>query len=130
MITARERLAMLGDKADDLTRYQADAEEAIEREAREQRDARERSTESATIAQLRGEIIQLRAQAAARDQEFLNFVQSVTKGFDKIEAWVNKTVEARVLDSERQTAAKISETFAELRGELRGHLTAIDARGA
>jgi CHASE3 domain sensor protein len=121
-MSARDRLKLLGDRADPLTKWQAEAEEDAEREAREKQEARGRASVSPTIAALQAEIIELRAYVVQRDQEYLKMTETLIEGFDKIESWTRKTIEARVLHSEAGMCARISERF----GELRGQISAID----
>jgi iron uptake system EfeUOB component EfeO/EfeM len=125
-MSARERLALLGDRADAMTKWQAQAEEDAEREAREKQEARGRASVSPTIATLQAEMIELRTYVAERDQEYLRITESLVKGIDAIESWVRKTIEARVLYSESQMCARIAESF----GELRGWISAIDTARA
>jgi hypothetical protein len=106
-------MMLLGDKADDLTRYQAKAEEDAEREAHEKQESRARATESQTITQLRGEVTALRVHVAESEQNFIEIAENLVQGLDKIENWVRKTVEERVLRSEAEMIGRISERFGE-----------------
>jgi hypothetical protein len=132
-MSARDRLTLLGDRADPLTRWQAEAEmraeaEAREREAEERERRRERA-ESEQVQELRSEIAVLRQELAnvevrlaERDEKFLDIVDQLATGLDKVEAWATKAIEARVTRLEAEMCAKVAESF----GELLGRLKALD----
>jgi predicted nuclease with TOPRIM domain len=121
-MSARDRLKLLGDRADELTRYQAVAEEEEERLSRVQEAEKERSMESRQVASLRSEIADLRARLDESDQTTVRLADTIDILIDKTPTWVEKMIEARVLKSEAQMYAKIGESF----GELRGWISAID----
>jgi hypothetical protein len=74
------------------------------------------------IADLRHELANVQARLAERDKKFIDIADTIVTGLDKVEAWVNKAIEARVTRSEAVTLTKISERF----GELLGRISAID----
>jgi hypothetical protein len=120
-MSAMDRLRLLGDRADDLTRYQAEAEAKLEMDAREQRQA----AESRHVAALRSEIAELRASFAERDErdgKILKAIDDFATCFDKIEGWVGKQIETRILRAQAETAGQIAESF----GELRGLIAVLD----
>jgi hypothetical protein len=135
-MSALDRLKLLGERADPLTRWQAEAELRTEAEQRQRRnEERERSRERAAmakseqvmalrseIADLRHQLANVRAQIAERDQDIIGIAGTITDTLNKLPGWTENTVEARVKRSEAEMCGKISERF----GELMGRLAAID----
>jgi nitrate reductase assembly molybdenum cofactor insertion protein NarJ len=74
------------------------------------------------IADLRQELANLQARLAERDKKFIDIADTIVTGLDKVEAWVNKAIEARVTCCEAAMCARIAEKF----GELLGRISAID----
>jgi hypothetical protein len=124
-MSALDRLKLLGDRADPLTRWQAEAEVKAETEARERQSAQRQAAESREVAALRAEIAGLRAsfaERAERDGKILKAIDDLATCLDKIEGWVRKQIETRILRSQGEMAGRIAESF----GELRGLIAAID----
>jgi len=74
------------------------------------------------IADLRHELANVQARLAERDKDFIGIADTIVAGLDKVPAWAEKTIEARVKRSEAEMCGKISERF----GELLGRLKALD----
>lgn|SRR5262249_3573151 len=128
-MSALDRLKLLGDRADPLTGWQAEAElraEAKQRqrlsEERERRHERAAMAESEQVTELRSEIANLRNRLAEHERAMIDVVEKVIGAIDKIPDWINKTIEARVRLSEAEMCEKIATRF----GELVGRLSAID----
>jgi seryl-tRNA synthetase len=124
-MSALDRLKLLGDRADPLTRWQAEAElraEAKQRqrlsEERERRHERAAMAESEQVTELRSVVAELRNRLAEHERAMIDVVENVIGVIDKIPDWIKKTVKL----SEAETGAKIAEHF----GELMGRLSAID----
>jgi hypothetical protein len=124
-MSALDRLRLLGDRADPLTRWQAEAE----LKEQGQRRSKEAMAESEYVQALRHEIADLRHELAnveARltecDKDFTGIADTVVTALDKMPGWVEKTIEARVTRSEAEMCGKIAEKF----GELLGRLKALD----
>src|SRR5262245_30698123 len=124
-MSALNRLKLLGDRADPLTRWQAEAELQEQR----QRRSKEAMAESEYVQVLRHEVADLRhelanvqARLAERDKDFIGIAETIVASLDKVSAWVEKTIEARVKLSEAEMCGKIAERF----GELLGRIAAID----
>ena len=129
-MSALDRLKLLGDRADPLTRWQAEAELRIEAE-----DERERQREHAAVAEseqvqqprseiadLRHELATVRAHIAEREQDLISVADTISGIVDKLPNWVDTAIEARVKRSEAEMCGKIAEKF----GELLGRLEALD----
>jgi predicted RNase H-like nuclease (RuvC/YqgF family) len=121
-MSALDRLKLLGDGADPLTRWQAEAEVKAETEARERQSAQRQAAESREVAALRAEIADLRARLDERDQTIVRLADTIDILIDKTPNWVEKTIEGRVLKSEAEMCGKIAERF----GELMGRIAALD----
>ena len=121
-MSARDRLKLLGDRADELTRWQAAAEEQAETEARERQSAQRQAAESREVAALRAEIAELSARLDERDQTIVRLADTIDILIDKTPTWVEKMIEGRVLKSEAAMVGRITEKFA----ELLGRISAID----
>jgi hypothetical protein len=74
------------------------------------------------IADLRHELANVQARLAERDNDFIGIADTIVAGLDKVPAWVEKTIVARVKRSEAEMCGKIAEKF----GELMGRIAAID----
>jgi hypothetical protein len=104
-MSALDRLKLLGDRADPLTRWQAEAELRTEAEQRQRRsEERERHRERAAmaeseqvqalrheIADLRHELATVQARLTERDKDFIGIADTIVAGLDKVPAWVEKT---------------------------------------
>jgi hypothetical protein len=120
-MSARDRLNLLGDRADVLTKYQAAAEEQAEAEARE-RQAKEceQSGSEAWNAWCDGRI----NAAIAAEHEFMIEIVGTAIGEERGE------LHDKIRDALAKLRADFSEKIAELRGELTGRLAALDPRAA
>jgi iron uptake system EfeUOB component EfeO/EfeM len=107
---------------DELARYRREAAEQQAAADGERQAGQRQATEAQQVAALRAEIAELRAYVAERDHEYLKMTETLIEGFDKIDSWTRKTIEARVAHSEAEMVGRISEKF----GELRGWIGAID----
>src|SRR5215471_21601955 len=85
MTSAITRLQLLGDRADELTKYQADAEmREIERKrAREEREARARQRQAANVLQSQLEII---------DQRIADHIGIPGQHQDFTSGWMTKAI--------------------------------------
>jgi hypothetical protein len=128
-MSALDRLKLLGDRADPLTRWQAEAELQTEAEQRQQRSKdRERSAmaESEQVQALRHEIAALRNHIAEREQanseNMVEIARAVREVVDQIPDWIKAAV--------RKSDAALRVLIAERFGEALGRIAAIDPAGA
>ena len=125
-MSALDRLKLLGDRADPLTRWQAEAELRIEAERHREHAAMAESEHVQAlrheIADLRHELANVQARLAERDKDFIGIADTISGIVDKLPNWVDTAIEARVKRSEAEMCGKIAEKF----GELLGRLEALD----
>src|SRR3954451_16803446 len=65
------------------------------------------------------EVVRINARIDERDaldQKILKSIEDLVTGLEKVEGWITKRIEARVLSSQVEMAGKVAEAFGELKG--------------
>ena len=118
-MSALQRMRLLGrENVDDLCRYQADAEEAIENEAMEKRQTQSRASESATVGMLRAKVAELEKLLGERDIALADTVDALDAAIARIGPWAEKMVEAKLAGVRVEIATRF--------GEAIGRINALD----
>jgi hypothetical protein len=130
MSEAQTRMALFGDRADPLTRYKAEAEQAIEQEGH----ARSHGVEASQFVTLTREVVRLNGRIDAQNAEIAELRADAARAIERtanetiemIAARVTNHIEAAVAKSEAKLFREVASKF----GETIGRIAAIDPAAA
>jgi hypothetical protein len=115
-------MALFGDRADPLTRYTAEAEEAIEQEAREKQEARERAAESQTVSALRARVAKLERDVVERDEAVIAAIDALDAAIARVGPAAEQMMQGKLHGLEAKLFREIATRF----GEAIGRINALD----
>jgi hypothetical protein len=107
---------------DPLRKFQREQREDAEREAAEKQAARERSSESALVQSLRGEIVELKTLVGKIVEQSNKLFNEIDGNLERMGPWIERLIAAKIVGVE----AKLLGEIAQVRGELRGYVSVLD----